>query len=63
MKVKEKVMEYVFLLTAIISIVAVVLICGFLFANGIPAMKEIGFLDFLSGTKWKPGNDKYAFSL
>lgn len=60
MKVKEKVMEYVFLLTAIISIVAVVLICGFLFANGIPAMKEIGFLDFLSGTKWKPGNDKYG---
>ena len=60
MKVKEKVMEYVFLLTAIISIVAVVLICAFLFANGIPAMKEIGFLDFLSGTKWKPGNDKYG---
>lgn len=60
MKVKEKVMEYVFLLTAVISIVAVVLICAFLFANGIPAMKEIGFLDFLSGTKWKPGNDKYG---
>ncbi len=60
MKVKEKVMEYVFLLAAVISIVAVVLICAFLFANGIPAMKEIGFLDFLSGTKWKPGNDKYG---
>lgn len=60
MKVKEKVMEYVFLLTAIISIVAVALICAFLFANGIPAMKEIGFLDFLSGTKWKPGNNKYG---
>lgn len=60
MKVKEKVMEFVFLFTAIISIVAVALICIFLFANGIPAMKEIGFGEFLSGTKWKPGNDKYG---
>lgn len=60
MKVKEKVMELVFLFTAIISIVAVALICIFLFANGIPAMKEIGFLNFLTGTKWKPGNGKYG---
>lgn len=60
MKVKEKVMEFVFLFTAIISIIAVALICIFLFANGIPAMKEIGFGEFLSGTKWKPGNDKYG---
>ena len=42
-KLKEIVMKYVFLFTAIISIVAVVLICVFLFANGVPAMKEIGF--------------------
>ena len=53
-------MEFVFLFTAIISIIAVALICIFLFANGIPAMKEIGFGEFLSGTKWKPGNDKYG---
>ena len=43
-------MKYVFLFTAIISIVAVVLICVFLFANGVPAMKEIGFANFLGGT-------------
>lgn len=60
MKVKEKIMEAVFLLTAIVSILAVALICGFLFANGIPAMKEIGFVEFLTGTKWKPGNDRYG---
>ena len=56
MKVKEKIMEYVFLLTAVISILAVALICVFLFANGIPAMQEIGFLNFLTGTEWRPGN-------
>lgn len=60
MKVKEKAMEYVFLFTAVISIVAVALICVFLFANGIPAMQKIGFTEFLTGTKWKPGNNKYG---
>ncbi len=56
MKAKEKMMEYVFLLTAVVSIFAVALICIFLFANGIPAMQEIGFVNFLTGTEWRPGN-------
>ena len=60
MKVKEKVMEYVFLLCACMSILAVALICIFLFANGLPAMKEIGVFDFLLGKRWKPGNDIYG---
>ena len=60
MKKREKIMEYVFLLAAVISIVAVALICIFLFANGIPAMKKIGFVEFLTGTKWKPGNSKFG---
>lgn len=60
MKIKEKAMEAVFLFTAIVSIVAVALICGFLFANGIPAMKKIGFAEFLTGTKWKPTNGRYG---
>lgn len=59
-KIKEKLMEYVFLFTAVISIVAVVLICVFLFANGVPAMQKIGFANFLTGTRWKPGNDLYG---
>lgn len=60
MKVKEKVMEYVFLLCACVSILAVALICIFLFENGLPAMKEIGVFDFLLGKRWKPGNDIYG---
>lgn len=60
MKAKEKIMEYVFLLTAVVSILAVALICIFLFANGIPAMKEIGFADFLLGTEWRPGNNIFG---
>lgn len=56
----EKIMQVVFLAAACASVLAVALICAFLFANGIPAMKEIGFLDFLTGELWKPGNDIYG---
>ena len=59
-KYKEKTMEVVFLVAACVSILAVALICIFLFANGVPAMKEIGFADFLLGREWRPGNDIYG---
>ena len=58
--IKETVMKYVFLLCACASIPAVVLICLFLFANGVPAIGKIGIFDFLLGEKWKPGNDIYG---
>ena len=51
---------YPLFLTACVSIFAVVLICVFLFANGIPAIGKIGVFKFLLGTKWKPGNDIYG---
>ena len=59
-KYKERIMEVVFLIAACVSILAVALICVFLFANGVPAMKEIGFADFLLGREWRPGNDIYG---
>ncbi len=59
-KLKENIMSGVFLFCACVSILAVALICVFLFANGIPAMKKIGLLNFLLGKKWKPGNDIYG---
>lgn len=60
MKKKEKFFEILFLLTAGFSILAVLMICLFLFANGIPAIHKIGVIDFLFGQKWKPGNDLYG---
>ncbi|MEG1835549.1 MAG: phosphate ABC transporter permease subunit PstC [Oscillospiraceae bacterium] len=59
-KFKEKSMQIIFLISATVSIISVILICVFLFANGIPAMKEIGFFDFLTGKSWKPSNDIYG---
>ncbi|WP_099469876.1 phosphate ABC transporter permease subunit PstC [Konateibacter massiliensis] len=59
-RMMEKVMEIVFLIAACTSVLAVGLICVFLFANGVPAMQEIGFLNFLLGQKWKPSNDIFG---
>lgn len=53
-------MKWVFFLAAFTSVLAVALICIFLFAGGVPAMAEIGFGDFLFGQKWKPGNNLYG---
>ena len=57
---KETIMKFVFLLAATVSIAAVILICFFLFASGIPAIGEIGVFDFIFGTTWRPANDLYG---
>ena len=53
-------MKVVFLIAACASVLAVFLICVFLFANGLPAMGKIGPLKFLFGTEWRPTNDKFG---
>ena len=57
---REGVARWLFAAAAAISILAVALICLFLFANGVPAMAQIGLPDFLLGTTWKPGSDMYG---
>ena len=59
-KVKEGIMHALFLICACVSILAVVLICVYLFASGVPAIGEIGVTDFLFGTKWKPSSGYYG---
>ena len=53
-------MQGVFFLAACASILAVALICLFLFANGLPAIGKIGVFDFLLGKEWRPSNDLYG---
>jgi phosphate ABC transporter, permease protein PstC len=60
---KEKIMSGVFLFTALTSIFAVLLICIFLFANGIPAMGKIGVLNFLLGREWSPSDAPAVFGI
>ncbi len=58
--VKEKGMKLLFFTAACVSIAAVILICTFLLASGLPAIREIGVFKFLLGTKWKPANNLYG---
>lgn len=57
---KEIIMKIIFLLTACVSILAVILICTFMFANGIPAIRKIGLSNFLFGDRWKPMNNMFG---
>lgn len=57
---KENIMQVIFIITACISIIAVMLVCIFLFANGIPAIGKIGLFKFLFGTQWRPENNIYG---
>ncbi len=57
---RESLAGGLFAAAACICVLAVVLICAFLLANGIPGMVRIGVFDFLTGTRWKPGNNLYG---
>ena len=58
--IKEGIAKALFVGAAGISILAVALICVFLFANGVPAIAQIGLPEFLFGTTWRPANDIYG---
>lgn len=53
-KFSERAMHIMFFVSACVSILAVALICFFIFANGVPAIFEISPGEFLGGTLWKP---------
>lgn len=57
---KEILMKIACIIAACISIIAVALICIFLFANGLPAIGKIGVFSFLFGDTWLPSKDLYG---
>ena len=59
----EKGMKAIFMGSALASILAVGLICLFLFANGIPAIGKIGVFEFLLGREWAPNDIPPAYGI
>lgn len=57
---RDRFMEIVFLICTATSIVAVALISWFVFSNSIPAIAEVGFTDFIFGTKWAPSAGQWG---
>lgn len=62
-KIREKLMSVVFLISALASIIAVALICLFLLANGLNAIIEIGLFQFLFGREWSPADIPPVFGI
>lgn len=60
---KERVGNGVFFIAATMSIVSLVLIIFFMFANGLPVMAKYGFDEFLFGTVWRPTATEARFGL
>lgn len=61
--IKEKLMQYVFFISALVSVFAVICICLFLLMRGIPAIAEIGFKNFIFGQKWAPVDTPPSFGI
>ena len=59
-RMRESVMKGVFFACALASVLAIALICLFLFVNGVPAIAEIGPFNFLLGQSWKPSSGAYG---
>lgn len=59
-QIKEKGAKTLFLICALISIAAVLLICIYIFANAMPALFEIGVFKFLFGSSWSPTLGKFG---
>ena len=61
-QIKEVIAKGIFTIAAAISILSVFLICWFLFANGIPAIKEIGVTNFLFGIHIKVQSHEWEWA-
>ena len=56
----EKTMKTVLLISALTSVLIVLLIFLFTMKEAMPAFREIGVWKMLSGTTWRPGNEEYG---
>lgn len=56
----EKLMKNVFLISALISVLSIILICVFVFSGGVPFMVEYGIADFVFGTEWRPSSSEFG---
>ena len=59
----EGFMKGIFILSALMSVIAIILICIFIFAGGLPFIAEYGVKNFLLGTQWKPSNSPPSYGI
>ena len=61
--VRETVMKYIFLISALISVLSIILIFYFIFSGGLPFILRQGVWEFLTGTNWQPTASQPEFGI
>lgn len=61
--VRETVMKYVFLISALISVLSIILIFYFIFSGGLPFILRQGVWEFLTRTNWRPTASQPEFGI
>lgn len=59
----EKTWELIFLLCSLLSVFSIIVICYFIFKNGVPFILQTGIAKFLLGTDWKPTASPPSFGI
>jgi phosphate transport system permease protein len=57
---KENGMKVVFLVSSFFSILAILLICFYIFYRGVPIFAKTGVFDFIFGPKWGPRTETFG---
>ena len=56
----DRLARYVVFVSATVSFIVLLAIAIFVFIDGLPAFKDIGFFNFVFGTVWRPGQEQYG---
>ncbi len=57
---EEYIVKRGLMIVAVISVIIIILIIGFVFAQGLPAIREVGLINFIFGMNWSPTHDEYG---
>ncbi|MEA3423754.1 MAG: phosphate ABC transporter permease subunit PstC [Bacillota bacterium] len=59
-RIAEKIFSKFFFLSALVSIMSLIVIIVFVFAKGVPGIMEIGLMDFIFGKLWRPSSNDFG---
>ena len=60
LRAAETVMRVLLTACGLAAVGFVIVITGYLVVSGIPAIREVGLIEFLAGTVWKPSTDQFG---
>lgn len=59
----EKMWEIIFLMSSLLSVLSIVVICYFIFKNGVPFIMKTGLGHFILGKEWRPTSTPASFGI